>query len=293
MFHKILACLDGSPHALDAARTGADLAQRLDLPLALLNVFTPRFMAGVSLSGIGDAPAERLHDAAVRAAAAPVFEALGAIPQYLQGRGHPVATIIEVAQREQCDLIVLGARGQSGLETFLLGSVSEGVLRHASCSVLIVPDTPEAGRKRNFKHLLLASDGSASAHKATEIAVELARTFRASLTVLTVLTVYEGLGSLVEIADAITEIYPREQEQQTLRIIKKSMEDAAATAGISCALREEKGHSAETILRVAAEEKPDMILVGHRGLGGFQALLLGSVSSRVAQRAQCPVLVTR
>ena len=290
MFHKILVCSDGSPRALDAARTGANLAQRLGLPLALLNVFTPRFMAGVSLSGMGDKPAERLHDAAVRAVAAPVFEALGAIPQYLQGRGHPVATIIEVAQREQCDLIVLGARGQSGLETFLLGSVSEGVLRHASCSVLIVPNSPEAGKKRDFKHLLLASDGSASARKATEIAVELARAFRASLTVL---NVYEGPGPLVEIADAFTEIYPQEQEQQTLHIIKKSMEDAAATAGIACALREEKGHAAETILRVATEEKPDMILVGHRGLGGFQALLLGSVSSRVAQRSQCPVLVTR
>lgn len=71
------------------------------------------------------------------------------------------------------------------------------------------------------------------------------------------------------------------------------MEDVSQAAGVACTLRQEKGHTATAILRVAQEEKAGLIVVGHRGQGGFEAMLLGSVSGRVAQRAHCPVLITR
>ena len=297
MFHKILVCSDGSAGALNAVRAGAGLAQKLGSSVVLLDVLNSNSLEAY---GIGESslsiPESSLEDIAcsqheaVQSAAVPVFEAAGVTPQYLHERGHPVGTIVAVAQREACDLIVLGRHGQSGAGSFLSGNVAEGVLRHATCSVLIVPDSQEGERLPEFRHLLLTSDASTSAHTATAIAVELAAKFQSSLTVL---NVFEEPGLLAEAADAFGELYPQEHQQRVLQAIEHSMQDASATAGVACTLRQEKGHVAETILRVAGEEKPDMVVVGHRGRGGFQLLLLGSVSSRIAQHAPCPVLVTR
>jgi nucleotide-binding universal stress UspA family protein len=52
--------------------------------------------------------------------------------------GHPVDTILHVAKDRGADLIVLGSRGLGGFKRLLLGSVSNGVLHHAPCPVLIV-----------------------------------------------------------------------------------------------------------------------------------------------------------
>ena len=52
--------------------------------------------------------------------------------------GHPIDRIVAVAQDIQADLIVLGSRGLGGWNSYLLGSVSDGVLHHAHCPVLIV-----------------------------------------------------------------------------------------------------------------------------------------------------------
>jgi nucleotide-binding universal stress UspA family protein len=52
--------------------------------------------------------------------------------------GEPAKVILEVAQEQNADLIVVGARGLTGFERFLLGSVSSKLSHHASCSVMIV-----------------------------------------------------------------------------------------------------------------------------------------------------------
>jgi nucleotide-binding universal stress UspA family protein len=52
--------------------------------------------------------------------------------------GHPAETILNLADSDGADLIVLGRRGISGVERFLMGSVSSSVVNHSKCDVLIV-----------------------------------------------------------------------------------------------------------------------------------------------------------
>lgn len=54
--------------------------------------------------------------------------------------GHPVSDVVSVAQNEGSELIIMGTHGRTGLKHTLLGSVAEGVLRHAPCPVLVVRD---------------------------------------------------------------------------------------------------------------------------------------------------------
>ena len=56
--------------------------------------------------------------------------------------GDPASTIVATAAAHDVDLIVVGARGRGGMERLLLGSVSESVLGHAQCAMLIVKDRP-------------------------------------------------------------------------------------------------------------------------------------------------------
>ena len=53
-------------------------------------------------------------------------------------QGHPAEVIIEVANQEHADLIVVGSRGLTGIQRYLLGSVSSKVSEHAHCNVMIV-----------------------------------------------------------------------------------------------------------------------------------------------------------
>jgi nucleotide-binding universal stress UspA family protein len=54
-----------------------------------------------------------------------------------------------------------------------------------------------------------------------------------------------------------------------------------------------EGPASEAILRVAETRKPDLLVIGGRGMSTWQGLLLGSVSMAVTQRAECPVLVIK
>jgi nucleotide-binding universal stress UspA family protein len=58
--------------------------------------------------------------------------------------GNPQSVLVDTATKWPADLIVMGSHGRRGLERFLMGSVSEGVARHAPCSVLIVRKQPAA-----------------------------------------------------------------------------------------------------------------------------------------------------
>jgi nucleotide-binding universal stress UspA family protein len=152
MFTHILLASDGSDHALQAARVAAEIVQKFESRLTLLSVFSPPVLAA-PMAGSPEmlAPAETLtqeteviaryaeevQDAVERRTGQVLDEA--GVP-YLRRRetGHPVDMIVSVSAREKVDLIVMGSRGLGGLESFLLGSVSDRVLHHAHCPVLIV-----------------------------------------------------------------------------------------------------------------------------------------------------------
>ena len=144
MFDTILVCTDGSEHAMRAARYAADLAQKYGASVIAINVSQaslPIIDPSALIDGVvGESYREEVVVAQerIRDGLCELFKSFD-VPFRFRGEdGTPVSTIVAVAEQERVNLIVLGSRGLGGFRSFFVGSVSDGVLHHAHCPVLVV-----------------------------------------------------------------------------------------------------------------------------------------------------------
>ncbi|MBX7219395.1 MAG: universal stress protein [Blastocatellia bacterium] len=145
-----------------------------------------------------------------------------------------------------------------------------------------------------FNKILLASDGSDGALRATEVAAEIAQKFNSELTVLhvfvTPIPVPIGFDTPgVEFDQDLLTRYAEEVRTAVERRTNHILDDKQ----VNYTQRQELGHPAATIVKIAEHEHYDLIVVGRRGLGQFKSLLLGSVSDHVSRHAHCPVLIVK
>jgi nucleotide-binding universal stress UspA family protein len=139
---RILVATDSSDSANRAVETAADLAKRLGADLIIVNVeqgfLTDLPEPQATADRIGDILEARSREILLRAKHLAEQSGLTEI-RTVSGLGDAAAFIIDVAEREAVDLIVLGKRGRSRLAGILLGSVSQRVATLAPCSVQVVP----------------------------------------------------------------------------------------------------------------------------------------------------------
>src|SRR5215204_6379395 len=149
---KVLLATDGSREAQLAARTAADLAQKTNSELHVVHAFgiapvgPPVYPEATALQSVEfEAESEERQRISERRAR----EALGAGVEKIRSGGGAVAgehlvegrvapEIVGLAEEIGAGLIVLGSRGLGGIRRALLGSVSESVVRHAHCPVMVV-----------------------------------------------------------------------------------------------------------------------------------------------------------
>jgi nucleotide-binding universal stress UspA family protein len=144
MYKQILITLDGSTVAEQALSTALVLAEQFDSELILLRVVMPlpiSYRAGAASAAAIEA-AEK--DAVLEAAdylegIATGIREKGLAVQVATRLGNPPKAIVEFAQRNQIDLLVMCTRGQTGPARWLLGSVTDHVVRGSSVPVVVVP----------------------------------------------------------------------------------------------------------------------------------------------------------
>lgn len=141
---KILVPVDGSTQALEAVRFALRLrAVGLDATYVLATVQEPTYLYEMLLvpgSGILENVLGAVGSRALDGAAA-LFDAAGIAFARELVSGDPATGLIEIADRQQCDMIVMGARGLGVVRAALLGSVSQGVLNASTIPVTIVKQT--------------------------------------------------------------------------------------------------------------------------------------------------------
>ena len=147
MFASIVVGTDGSDTAHEAVRQAVALAARLGARLQIVSAYEP--VPGARLREEAQQAPPDLQwmvnqredvDATLRDAA-DVARAGGVDAATYARQGDPADAILDVAEEQGADLIVVGNKGMTGARRFLLGSVPNRVSHHAPCSVLIIRTT--------------------------------------------------------------------------------------------------------------------------------------------------------
>jgi nucleotide-binding universal stress UspA family protein len=147
MFKSIVVGTDGSETATQAVRQAVDLAGAVGAKVELVSAYAP--VSEQRLSEERRQAPEDLQwainpredvDATLEAAATVAREAGVEVDLYPR-QGDPADAILDVAEEQEADLIIVGNKGMTGAKRFLLGSVPNKVSHHAPCSVLIIRTT--------------------------------------------------------------------------------------------------------------------------------------------------------
>jgi nucleotide-binding universal stress UspA family protein len=147
MFRSIVVGTDGSGTATEAVRQAVELARGIDASIQLVSAYEPVPAQRLSQERIeapediqwAISPREDV-DATLDAAASIAREAGVPVEVYAR-QGDPADAILDVAEEQEADLIIVGNKGMTGAKRFLLGSVPNKVSHHAPCSVLIIRTT--------------------------------------------------------------------------------------------------------------------------------------------------------
>jgi nucleotide-binding universal stress UspA family protein len=142
-----------------------------------------------------------------------------------------------------------------------------------------------------YSHLLLATDGSEQSSRAAALALQLADTLRARLTVLHVSPVFHPTETYAHAIVRETRRAAQHAREHAHRILDP-IEHAAQAAGVPCDPRHVVSDKPwQAILQAVAEQGCDAIVMGSRGRHGVRAMLLGSQADRVLVHSRTPVLV--
>jgi nucleotide-binding universal stress UspA family protein len=133
-----LVPLDGSEHSTRALKVAVQMALKFDGKITLIHVYS------IGVLEISPTPVHEFIEA-IRKVGAGILadgekrvKAEGVQVETLLIEGHAVEQIVKACKEGRFDPIVMGARGLSRIKKMLLGSVSDGVVRHACCPVLVV-----------------------------------------------------------------------------------------------------------------------------------------------------------
>ncbi len=206
--------------------------------------------------------------------------------------GVPGASIVEISDRSDADLIVIGTRGLSGFKHLVLGSTAEQVVRRASCPVLTIhPD--HRGPLGDLQTVIVPTELSEDPAPAVD---EVLHFFGQPPRSARILLVYSDhlpayLQPLVE--DLRIDRVGFEEISGLLRERLEPTARRLEAVGFEVETVIREGDPASVITELASARGADLIAMETRGRSGLAHLLLGSTAERVVQHAGCPVLTVR
>jgi nucleotide-binding universal stress UspA family protein len=279
MYKKLLVAVDGSEISLHAFTESLRISKEDVVVLSA----APPYSGDLRVMGTSDL-GELLRQ--------PCEQALGQVMKMAEaGRAQirpmcvmaePYEAIVETAEDEGRDLIVMGVRGASLAHRLLVGSTTARVIGYSSQDVLVVPEIGSIGWDR----ILVATDGSEYSRKAVDKALDLLQYSRGRLTVVAVL---EISAHIYAVAPEITE----EKIKLPQKYVEEVKELAASRGLLAEGFVREAECANEVITDIARKQSIDLIVVGSHGRTGLKRLLMGSVTESVIAHAPCPVLVVK
>ncbi|MEL6139838.1 MAG: universal stress protein [Cyanobacteria bacterium J06628_6] len=346
MIRKILVALDRSETSTRAFQSAITLAQKLDAELKLVHVLADSDPgAPQRLSYTSEHYYPLLNTALVEAYEHDWNQFVEAYQTWLSQQaevaheadlrascelayGSPGSALCHAAATWSADLLVVGSRGRTGLGEMVLGSVSNYVMHHAPCSVVVIHTRDEleaafaatrqgrAGQENQLaatadstaptalNRILVPMDRSLASAEALEDAIALAKSHGAALQLLHVLVdgepgspkaaLFSDSQYMIQHSSVLLNQYEKEWNNYVndwwVWLQARVKEIQADGIEVSCDVSQ--GLAGGQICQAAQAWNADLIVMGARGLSGLKELLMGSTSYYVSHRAPCSVWVS-
>lgn len=199
--------------------------------------------------------------------------------------------ILEYADKNYIDLIVMGSHGHRGLQQVLLGSVASEVIRFVNCPVFIICGREKSISSISINNILVPVDFSKYSEISIDYAKEIANIFNAKLYLLHIIeefnypthylfekkSIVDFVPDIVNISKLILQRYSEESTYPKIQIEQHVL----------------KGHTSNEIVKFAENQDIDLIIISSHGKTGLDYLLLGSVTEKIIHLSPCPVFIVK
>lgn len=296
---RILCAVDGSEHSQWGIQALETLASQEPEQVGLLHIIDqPALQAATNKNPVAAkralAAMEKAGTIVLRDAARSARLALGQAAtgprtklQTILLHGPIAHTIARTARRLKADLILMGSRGLSDIQGFLLGSVSRQVAATAPCPLLVVKQPLESLRR-----VVFAVDDSRPSRAAARFLRSRILPESAKVTILT------------SVESPVTDFAARYLSESQLTELKQPVIDRATRLvnalrdefikdGFSAVTQVHMDHVIDTIVKYVEASHDQLLVIGSRDLTKSERLYLGSVSESLLRHAPCSVLIVR
>ncbi|WP_328457854.1 universal stress protein [Amycolatopsis sp. NBC_00438] len=287
----VVAGIDGSTSAVQAALWAGAEAARRGRPLRLVQIYT---LPQVSVPGGFGSPdqvreglAQRAGEWLAEARAAVLAEHPGLEITTAAREWSPVTALTQESQH--AELVVLGSRGLGGFTGLLVGSTAVSVVAHAHCPIVVVRGRTPHDPPPATGPVLVGADGSPDSDAALAFACEEARLRGTGL-----IAVHTWSDVL---ADGVLRPHPLQENpveiaaEERAKLAEQVVGWQRKYPDLEIEFEVTRGRPVRTLL--ARGEHAQLIVVGCRGRGGFTGMLLGSTSQALIAHSPCPVAVVR
>lgn len=288
---SIVAGIDGSRSARTAAMWAADEASKRGLPLRLVHVFTVPVakMPGVipSSEAIRAGFASRGLEWVSEAQEAVLARHPELAVETAVREGNPVAALIQ--ESVKATMVVLGSRGLGGFTGMLVGSTAVALAHYGHCPIVVARGPRPGGDVPEEGPVVVGADGSPASDAALAFAFDEARLCDTGLTVVRTWSEMVDHGA---IRPHFLAVDPAEIEAADRKAAEEQVapwQDKYPDVPVEIVVR--KGRPVRTLLDFGAGAR--LLVVGSRGRGGFEGMLLGSTSQALIAHSECPVAVIR
>ena len=290
--HGVVVGADGSPSSQLAVNWAARAAALRHVPLTVVHVVPSLSVAASALAWPAGRVPQEVLEIQENDGRRVIADAIKVVEDSATGGNRPeidsemlfgryVPVLVDLSK--DAELMVVGCRGRTGQHR-LLGSVSTGLIHHAHCPVAVIHDEVSSSLQSPRLPVVVGIDGSRASELAMEIAFDEASWRGVDLVALHVWS---------------------DTDMSTVFGIDSSAVQSAADKSLADSLVGwQERYPEVTVQRVVEFERPvrhlleqaekaQLVVVGSHGRGGFAGMMLGSVSTAVAQEARVPVIVAR
>lgn len=197
--------------------------------------------------------------------------------------GDPRDLVLDMEDREDPDLVVIGSHKKGLVEKILIGSTAEKIVKHSFRPILVIK-----GSEPSFEGTaLIAYDFSKTAQKTLEFALKFLKPFGMKVELLHIDEPFD-LPVVEKIGRAIYQRF-REEKKKYLDGVKQRFEEMGISPEVT--FIEGKDPAEGIVGRIQENGDVDILILGSRGLSGLKRIILGSTSTEVLKRVEIPILI--